>query len=175
MAGIVAGAEIQARLAAAVSVTCLAALLAACAPATETRTPSLDLAAAKQSTRSQQEELVSAVPPAAVSTTMQTGTSRALFECETGGYYWPGTMDVVLSADADGAALLERIKAGWSAKGGWTVTDKTSVNGDPELVMVSQEGFRHSIEYNPKRNALNVLSSSACFQMEGKPEPGVDY
>lgn len=175
MAGIVAGANVQARLAAAVSVTCLAALVAACAPAAGTRTPSLDLAAAKQSTRSQQEELMSAVPPAAVSTTKQTGTSRALFECETGGYYWPGTMDVVLSGDADGPALLALIKADWSAKSGWTVKDKTSVNGDPELVIVSQEGFRHSIEFNPERNALNVLSSSACFQLEGKPEPGVDY
>ena len=135
----------------------------------------MDLDTAKQSTRSQQEELMSALPPAAVSTTRQTETSRALFECENGGYYWPGTMDVALSADADGPALLEQIKADWSAKAGWTVRDKTSVNGDPELIIVSQEGFWHSIEYNPKRNVLNVLSSSACFQMEGKPKPGVDY
>ena len=163
------------RLSAAVSLICLAAALAACAPATEPRSPSMDLATAKQSTRSQQEELMSALPPAAVSTTRQAETSRALFECENGGYYWPGTMDVDLSADADGPALLEQIKADWSAKAGWTVRDKTSVNGDPELIIVSQEGFWHSIEYNPKRNALNVLSSSACFQMEGKPKPGVDY
>lgn len=135
----------------------------------------MDLATAKQSTRSQQDELMSVVPPAAVATTKQTATSRALFECETGSYYWPGTKDVVLSGDADGAALLEQIKTDWSARSGWTVRDKTSVNGDPELVIVSQEGFRHSIEYNPERNALNVLSSSACFQMEGKPKPGVDY
>ena len=33
----------------------------------------------------------------------------------------------------------------------------------------------HSIEFDPQRNSLNLLSSSACFQMEGKPEPGVDY
>ena len=168
-------ATLFARLSAAVALTCLAAALAACAPATEPRSPSMDLATAKQSTRSQQEELMAVVPPGAVSTTKQTETSRALFECETGGYYWPGTMDVVLSADADGPALLEQIKADWSARSGWSVRDKTSINGDPELVIVSQDGFRHSIEYNPKRNALNVLSSSACFQMEGKPKPGVDY
>jgi hypothetical protein len=163
------------RLSAAVSLTCLAAALAACAPDTEPRSPSMDLATAKQSTRSQQDELMAVVPPAAVATTKQTETSRALFECEAGSYYWPGMMDVVLSADADGAALLEQIKADWSAKSGWTVRDKTSVNGDPELVIVSQEGFRHSIEYNTQRNALHLLSSSACFQMEGKPKPGVDY
>ena len=163
------------RLSAAVALTCLAAALAACAPATETRSPNMDLDTAKQSTRSQQDELLSVVPPAAVSTKRQTATSRALFECETGGYYWPGTMNVVLSADADGPALLEQIKAEWSAKSGWTVRDKTSVNGDPELVIVSEEGYRHSIEFNPERHALHVLSSSACFQMEGKPEPGVDY
>jgi hypothetical protein len=163
------------RLSAAVALTCLAAALAACAPATEARSPSMDLDTAKQSTRSQQEELMAVVPPAAVSTTRQTETSRALFECETGGYYWPGMMDIVLSADADGPALLEQIKADWSAKSGWSVRDKTSVNGDPELVIVSQEGFRHSIEFNPERNALHTLSSSACFQMEGKPKPGVDY
>ena len=164
-----------ARLPAAVSVLCLAVALAACAPAAEPRSPGMDLASAKQSTRSQQDELVSVVPPAAVATTKQTETSRALFECETGSYYWPGMMDVVLSADADGPALLEQIKADWSAKSGWTVRDKTSVNGDPELVIVSQEGFRHSIEFNPVRNALHTLSSSACFQMEGKPKPGVGY
>ena len=135
----------------------------------------MDLDTAKQSTRSQQDELLSVVPAAAVSTTRQTETSRALFECESGGYYWPGTMNVVLSTDADGPVLLEQIKAEWSAKSGWTVRDKTSVNGDPELVIVSEEGYRHAIEFNPKRNALNVLSSSACFQMEGKPRPGVDY
>lgn len=163
------------RLSAAVALTCLAAALGACAPADETRSPSMDLDTAKQSTRSQQDELLSVVPAAAVSTTRQTETSRALFECESGGYYWPGTMNVVLSADADGPVLLEQIKAEWSAKSGWTVRDKTSVNGDPELVIVSEEGYRHAIEFNPKRNALNVLSSSACFQMEGKPRPGVDY
>lgn len=163
------------RLSAAVSVSCLAASLAACAPAAELRSPIMDLATAKQSTRAQQDELLSAVPASAVSTTKQTESSRALFECEAGGYYWPGTMDVVLSGDADGAALLEQIKTDWSAKSGWTVKDKTSVNGDPELVIVSEEGFRHSIEFNPVRNALNVLSSSACFQMAGTPEPGVDY
>ncbi|WP_307035452.1 hypothetical protein [Arthrobacter sp. B3I4] len=135
----------------------------------------MDLATAKQSTRSQQEELLAAVPAAAVSTTKQTETSRALFECEAGGYYWPGMMDVVLGRDTHGAELLQGIKAEWSAKGGWTVEDKTSVNGNPELVFVSQEGFRHSIEYVPQRNALYVLSSSACFQMEEKPKPGVDY
>lgn len=135
----------------------------------------MDLATAKQSTRVQQDELLSLVPSAAVSTTRQTATSRALFACETGGYYWPGTMNVVLNADADGPALLEQIKVDWSARSGWTVRDKTSVNGDPELVTVSEEGYRHSIEFNPERNALHVLSSSACFQMEGKPEPGVDY
>ncbi|MCB5293675.1 hypothetical protein [Arthrobacter sp. SO3] len=162
-------------LSAAATVTCLAAALAACAPATEPRSPSMDLATAKQSTRAQQDELLAAVPSAAVSTTRQTETSRALFECEGGGYYWPGTMDVVLSGDADGAALLAQIKAEWSARNGWTVRDKTSVNGDPELVIVSEEGYRHSIEFNPQRNALNVLSSSACFQMAGTPEPGVDY
>lgn len=135
----------------------------------------MDLDTAKQSTRSQQDELLSVVPAAAVSTTRQTEASRALFECESGGYYWPGTMNVVLSADADGPVLLEQIKAEWSAKSGWTVRGKTSVNGDPELVIVSEEGYRHAIEFNPKRNALNVLSSSACFQMEGKPRPGVDY
>lgn len=135
----------------------------------------MDLATAKQSTRAQQDELLAAVPSAAVSTTRHTETSRALFECEGGGYYWPGTMDVVLSGDADGAALLAQIKADWSARNGWTVRDKTSVNGDPELVIVSEEGFRHSVEFNPQRNALNVLSSSACFQMAGTPEPGVDY
>ena len=163
------------RLSAAVSVSCLAASLAACAPAAEPRSLSMDLTTAKQSTRAQQDELLSAVPSSAVSTTKQTESSRALFECETGGYYWPGTMDVVLSSDADGAALLEQIKTDWSAKSGWTVKDKTSVNGDPELVIVSEEGFRHSIEFNPERNALNVLSSSACFQMAGTPEPGVEY
>lgn len=135
----------------------------------------MDLDTAKQSTRSQQDELLSVVPAADVSKTRQTETSRALFECETGGYYWPGTMNVVLSADADGPALLEQIKAEWSARSGWTVRDKTSVTGDPELVIVSEEGYRHAIEFNPKRNALNVLSSSTCFQMEGKPRPGVDY
>ncbi|MET4094742.1 hypothetical protein [Arthrobacter sp. UYCu712] len=162
------------RLAAAVSASCLAASLAACAPAADPRSPSMDLATAKQSTRAQQDELLSAVPPSAVSTTKQTESSRALFECQAGGYDWPGTMDVVLSGDADGAALLEQLKTDWSAKSGWTVKDKTSVNGDPELVIVSEEGFRHSIEFNPERNALNVLSSSACFQMAGTPEPGVD-
>ena len=135
----------------------------------------MDLDTAKQSTRSQQDELLSVVPAAAVSTTRQTETSRALFECESGGYYWPGTMNVVLSTDADGPVLLEQIKAEWSAKSGWTVRDKTSVNGDPELVIVSEDGYRHAIEFNPERNALNVLSSSACFRMEGKPKPGVDY
>ncbi|MET3949835.1 hypothetical protein [Arthrobacter sp. UYEF36] len=135
----------------------------------------MDLATAKQSTRAQQDELLSVVPTVAVSTTKQTETSRALFECEAGGYYWPGTLDIVLSEDADGAALLEQIKADWSAKSGWTVRDKTSVNGDPELVIVSEEGYRHSIEFSPERNALNVLSSSACFQMEGKPKSGIDY
>lgn len=175
MAGKDVGANLQARLSAAVSVTCLAALLAACAPATETRTTALDLAAAKESTRAQQDELVSVIPSSAVAETQQTGTSRALFECGTGGYYWPGTLDVVLRGDADGRALLEQIKADRSARNGWTVNDKTSVNGDPELVIVSQDGFRHSIEFNPQRNALNVLSSSACFGMAGTPEPGVDY
>lgn len=175
MAGMVVGANRQPRLTAAVSVTCLAALLAACAPAAETRTPTLDLAAAKDSTRMQQDELLSVIPSSAVAGTKQTGTSRALFECETGGYYWPGTMDVVLSGDADGPALLEQIKADRTARSGWTVKDKTSVNGDPELVIVSQDGYRHSIEFNPQRNALNVLSSSACFGMAGTPEPGVDY
>ncbi|QCO99048.1 hypothetical protein FCN77_16775 [Arthrobacter sp. 24S4-2] len=130
---------------------------------------------AADATRSQQHELMSVVPPSDVSTTKQTESSRALFECETGGYYWPGTMDVVLSGDADGAALLKQIKTDWSAKSGWSVKDKTSVNGDPELVIVSGEGYLHSIEFNPERNALNVLSSSACFQMAGTPEPGVDY
>ncbi|MEC5191696.1 MULTISPECIES: hypothetical protein [unclassified Arthrobacter] len=164
------------RLPAAIAVSCLAGVLAACAPpAAAPRSPGMDLDSAKQSTRSQQDELLLVVPPAAVSTTKQTATSRALFECETGGYYWPGTLDVVLSEDADGAALLERIKADWSARSGWTVRDKTSANGDPELVIVSEEGYRHAIEFNPGRNALNVLSSSACFQMEEKPEPGVDY
>ncbi|WP_157357063.1 hypothetical protein [Arthrobacter sp. U41] len=163
------------RLSYAVSVLCLAASLAACAPATEPRSPSMDLATAKQSTRAQQDELLSVVPSAAVSRTRQTETSRALFECETGGFYWPGTLDIVLSEVADGAALLEQIKADWSAKSGWTVRDKRSVNGDPELVIVSEEGYRHAIEFNPERNALNILSSSACFQMEGKPEPGVEY
>lgn len=167
--------ELLTRLSAAASATCLAAALAACAPATEPRSPSMDLATAKQSTRAQQDELLSAVPSAAVSATKQTETSRALFECEAGSYYWPGTMDIVLSGDADGAALLAQIKADWSAKNGWSVRDKTSVNGDPELVIVSEEGYRHSIEFNPKRNALNVLSSSACFQMAATPEPGVDY
>lgn len=42
-------------------------------------------------------------------------------------------------------------------------------------MIVSEDGYRHSIEFSPERNALNVLSSSACFQMEGKPKPGVDY
>ena len=163
------------RLSAAASVPCLAAALAACAPATEPRSPSMDLATAKQSTRAQQDELLSVVPSSAVSTTKQTETSRALFECEAGGYYWPGTMDIVLGGDADGPALLEQIKADWSARNGWTVRDKTSVNGDPELVIVSEEGFRHAIEFNPVRNALNILSSSACFQMAGPPKPGVDY
>ena len=135
----------------------------------------MDLATAKPATRAQQDELLAVVPSAAVSTTKQTETSRALFECESGGYYWPGTLDIALSEDADGAALLEQIKADWSARSGWTVRDKTSVNGDPELVIVSEEGYRHAIEFNPERNALNVLSSSACFQMEGKPKPGVDY
>jgi hypothetical protein len=166
---------LRARLPAIVSALCLAAVLAACAPATEPRSPSMDLATAKQSTRAQQVELLSVLPAAAVSTSKQTESSRALFECETGGYYWPGTMDIVLSGDADGAALLGQLKADWSAKTGWTVRDKTSVNGDPELVIESTDGFRHSIEFNPQRNALNVLSSSACFQMAGTPEPGVDY
>jgi len=53
----------------------------------------MDLDPAKQFTRSQQDELLLVVPPAAVSTTKQTETSRALFEWETGGYYWPGTLD----------------------------------------------------------------------------------
>ncbi|XAS62996.1 hypothetical protein VUN84_11795 [Micrococcaceae bacterium Sec5.8] len=164
------------RLPAAIAVSCLAGALAACAPpAAAPRNPGMDLDTAKQSTRSQQDELLLVVPPAAVSRTKQTATSRALFECEAGGYYWPGTLDVVLSEGADGAALLEQIKADWSARSGWTVRDKTSVNGDPELVIVSEEGYRHAIEFNPERNALNVLSSSACFQMEGKPKPGVDY
>ena len=168
--------KLLARLPAVVAVTCLAAALATCAPpAAEPLSPNMDLDTAKQSTRSQQDELLSVVPPAAVSTTRQTATSRALFECETGGYYWPGTMNVVLSANAEGPALLEQIKAEWSAKSGWTVRDKTSVNGDPELVIVSEEGSRHSIEFNPERHALHVLSSSACFQMAGTPEPGVDY
>ena len=175
MAGTFVGANLQTRLSAVVAVTCLAALVAACAPAPELRTAGLDLAAAKESTRAQQDELLSVIPSSAVSTTKQTGTSRALFQCETGGYYWPGTMDVVLSGDADGPALLEQIKADRSARSGWTVKDKTSVNGDPELVIVSRDGFRHSIEFNPQRNALNVLSSSACFDMAGTPEPGVDY
>jgi len=163
------------RLSAAVTMTCLAAGLAACAPANDPRSNPMDLATAKQSTRTQQDELLAVLPQDAVSGKKQNETSRALFECESGGYYWPGTMDVVLSADADGPALLQQIKADWSARSGWTVTDKTSVNGDPELVIVGAEGFRHSIEYNPVRNALNVLSSSACFQMEEKPKPGVDY
>ena len=167
--------RLRARLPATVSALCLAAVLAACAPATEPRSPSMDLATAKQSTRAQQVELLSVLPAAAVSTSKQTESSRALFECETGGYYWPGTMDIVLSGDADGEALLGQLKADWSAKTGWTVRDKTSVNGDPELVLESTDGFRHSIEFNPQRNALNVLSSSACFQMAGTPEPGVDY
>ena len=165
------------RLSAAAAVLCLAATLAACAPATATepRSPGMDLDTAKQSTRAQQDELLSVVPSSDVSATRQTGTSRALFECETGGYYWPGTMDIVLSEDVDGAAMLEQIGAEWSAKSGWTVRDKTSINGEPQLVIVSHEGFRHSIEFNPERNALYVLSSSACFQMEEKPQPGVDY
>ena len=108
-------------------------------------------------------------------TRLPAAVARALFEWETGGYYWPGTLDVVLSADADGAALLEQIKADWSAKSGWTVRDKTSVNGDPELVIVSEEGYRHAIAFTVERNALHVLSSSACFQMSGTPEPGVYY
>ena len=41
-------------------------------------------------------------------------------------------------------------------------------------MIVSQDGFRHSNEFNPQRNALLVLSSSACFGMAGTPEPGVD-
>jgi len=40
---------------------------------------------------------------------------------------------------------------------------------------VSEEGYRHAIEFNVERNALHVLSSSACFQMKGKPNPAVDY
>jgi hypothetical protein len=135
----------------------------------------MDLSTAKESTRSQQHELISAVPSADVSSTVQSGTSGALFECESGGYYWPGNMDVVLGDGTNGAALLQQIKADWSVKDGWTVTEMTSVNGHPELEIFNQEGFRHSIEYSPDRNALNVLSSSACFQMEGQPEPGVQY
>lgn len=135
----------------------------------------MDLATAKQATRSQQQELMAVVPATEVSTTTQTETSRALFECDAGSYYWPGMMDVVLSPDADGPRLLQQIKAKWSGQNGWTVQEKTSINGIPQIVIVSQEGFRHSIEYNPQRNALYMLSSSACFQMEGKPDPGVDY
>ncbi|WP_144406416.1 hypothetical protein [Arthrobacter sp. SPG23] len=135
----------------------------------------MDLSTAKESTRSQQQELMSVVPSGGVSSTVQSETSGALFECETGGYYWPGNMDVVLSDGTDGQALLEQIRTGWSAKSGWTVQDKTSVNGNPELIVLSEEGFRHSIEFSPDRNALNVLSSSACFQMAGTPEPGEDY
>ncbi|MDZ4092561.1 MAG: hypothetical protein U1D68_15285 [Arthrobacter sp.] len=62
----------------------------------------MDLSTAKQSTRAQQDELLSVVPSMAVSTTKQAETSRALFECEAAAYYWPGTLDIVLSEDADG-------------------------------------------------------------------------
>lgn len=168
-------ATVARRLSTAVTLTCLAAILAACAPAADPGSPSMDLATAKQSTRSQQQELMAVVPAAEISTTTQTETSRALFECDANSYYWPGTMDLVLTSEADGAGLLQQIKAAWSGKEGWTVEEKTSVNGIPELVIVSREGFRHSIEFNPQRNALYTLSSSACFQMEGKPDPGTDY
>ena len=164
-----------ARLSATFSIACLAAVLAACATFSEKQGPTMDLFTAKESTRNQQDELMSAVPSDDVSSTVQSETSGALFECESGGYYWPGNMDVVLGDSTDGAALLQQIKADWSVKDGWTVTEKTSVNGHPELEIFNQEGFRHSIEYSPDRNALNVLSSSACFQMKGKPEPGVQY
>ena len=163
------------RLLTTASTLCVAASLAACAPATDPRGLSLDLATAKESIFAQQDELLAVIPTEAVASTKQTETSRALFDCEGGGYYWPGTFDIVLTSDADGAALLKDIKADWSAKSDWTVRDKVSVNNDPELVIVSEEGYRHAIEFNPDRNALNVLSSSACFQMTGTPKPGVDY
>ncbi|WP_457950554.1 hypothetical protein ACTAQI_08310 [Pseudarthrobacter sp. alpha12b] len=163
------------RIAKALSLTYVAAVLAACAPAADPLFASLDLATAKQSVLSQQEELKAAVPPAEVSTSVQIKKSRALFECGNGGYYWPGMMDIVLTADADPSALLTDIKSDWSAQAGWTVTDKTSINGNPQLVITDDQGYRHSIEYNPGRNALYVLSSSACFRMEGGPDPGVDY
>lgn len=164
-----------ARMGAPLLATSLLAALAACAPAVDSTAAGLDLASAKQSLLSQQDELKAVVPPGEVSTSTRTEKSRALFECGNGGYYWPGMMDVVLTPDADVAALLPQIEAEWSAKPGWTVQSGTGINGIPELVVVSGEGYRHSIEYNPQRNSLYVLSSSACFHMEGRPDPGVDY
>lgn len=163
-----------ARKVAPVVATSLLAALAACAPV-DSPAAGLDLASAKQSLLSQQDELKSVVPPDEVSTSTRTEKSRALFECGNGGYYWPGTMDVVLTPDADTASLLPKIEAEWSAKPGWTVQSGTGINGIPELIVFSGEGYRHSIQYDPQRNSLYVLSSSACFRMEGRPEPGVDY
>lgn len=122
-----------ARLSATFSIACLPAVLAACATLSERLDPTMDLSTAKESTRNQQHELMSAVPSADVSSTVQSERSGALFECGSGGYYWPGNMDVVLGEGTDGAALLHQIKADWSVKDGWTVTEKTSVNGHPEL------------------------------------------
>lgn len=163
------------RLLTTASILSIAASLAGCAPATDPRVLDRNLATAKKSTFAQQDELLAMIPTEAVASTRQTETSRALFDCEGGGYYWPGTLDIVLASDADGAALLKDIKGDWSARSGWTVEDKVSVNNDPELVIVSEEGYRHAIEFNPERNALNVLSSSACFHMAEAPKPGVDY
>ncbi|NUT70154.1 hypothetical protein [Pseudarthrobacter sp. C4D7] len=153
----------------------LLAALAACSPAMDSPAAGLDLANAKQSLLSQQDELKAVVRPDEVTTWTRTEKSRALFECGNGGYYWPGTMEVVLTPDADAPSLLPQIEAEWSAKPGWTVQSGTGINGIPELVVVSGDGYRHSIEYNPQRNSLYVLSSSACFHMEGRPDPGVDY
>jgi hypothetical protein len=79
------------RLCAAVFVTSLAIPLVACAPAAQPQGPTMGLSTAKESTPNQQDELMSAVASDDVSSTVQSETSGALFECEAGGYYWPGT------------------------------------------------------------------------------------
>lgn len=153
----------------------LVALLASgCSMTQPTERPDVDLQTAKSATMANEREMVALIDDEDIVDTKQNQTS-ALLDCSDGRHLWTGQIYVTLAAGADGPGYVQKIKMTWTGRDGWTVTQRTTAQGQEVVDINSDAGYNHALDYSEKNNAVRIMSFSPCFTMDPPYEYGNDY
>lgn len=149
-------------------------LAAGCAKPQQLERPAVDLQTAKSTTMANERDMVAVIAPGDIAETKQNQVSN-LLSCSDGGHSWTGQINAILVPGADGPGYVQKIKEAWTGKGGWTVAERTTAQGETVVDIANDAGYSHGVDFSQKYNAIRVMSFSPCFTMDPPYEYGTEY